>query len=73
MYAPLTNETNFNAVIYYFKGDTARKKIDNFADEVILFEKAKSGGMKLKETKKLQNVFKSNLNKIFRGKHKPKE
>ena len=73
MHAPLTNETNFNAVIYYFKGDTARKKIDNFADEIILFEKAKSGDTKLEETKKLQNVFQSNLNKIFRGKHKSNE
>ena len=73
MYGPLANETNFNAVIYYFKGDTARKKIDNLADEIILFEKAKSGDMKLEETKNVQNVFKSNLNKIFRGKHKSKE
>ena len=29
--------------------------------------------MKLEESKKLQNVFKSNLNKISRGIHKPKE
>ena len=72
-YTPLTNETNFNAVIYYFQGNTTRKKIYNFADEIILFEKAKSGDMKLEETKKLLNVIKSNLNKIFRGKHKPKE
>ena len=31
------------------------------------FKKKKSGEMKLEEAKKLQNVFKSNLNEISRG------
>ena len=33
----------------------------------------KSGEMRLEEAKKLQNVFKSNLNKILRGRYKSGE
>ena len=33
----------------------------------------RSGEMKLEEAKKLQNVFKSNLNKISKGRYKKKK
>ena len=33
-------------------------------------KKIKSGEMKLEEARKLQNVFKSNLNEISRGRYK---
>ena len=58
----LTNEINQNELIYYFKGNTARRRFDDFNNDIELFEKVKSGKIKLKEAKKLQNVFKSNLN-----------
>ena len=54
--------------MYYFKGNTARRRFDYFNN--ILFEKIKSGEMKLEKAKKLQNVFKSNLNKAWRGRTK---
>ena len=38
-----------------------------------LFEKIKSGDMKLEEAKKYQKVFKSNLQEIVRGRYKSKE
>ena len=44
--------------MYYFKGNTARKRFDNFNNGIKLFEKIKSGEMKLEEAKKLQNEFK---------------
>ena len=46
------------------------KRFNNFNNGMKLFRKIKSGKMKLEEAKKLQNVFKSNLNKISRGKYK---
>ena len=58
----LTNEINQNELIYYFKGNTARRRFSDFNNGIELFEKVKSGKIKLKEAKKLQNVFKSNLN-----------
>ena len=57
----------------YFKGHTACKKFDNFENEKKLFDKIKSDEMKLEEAKKMQNVFKSNLNKISRGEYKSQE
>ena len=38
-----------------------------------LFLKIQSGEMKLEEAKKLQNVFKRNLNEELRGRHKSEE
>ena len=58
----LSNEINQNELIYCFKGNTVRRRFDDFNNGIELFEKVKSGKIKLKEAKKLQNVFKSNLN-----------
>ena len=68
----LTNETNHNYLIYYFKGNTARTRHD-FSNDTELFRKMQSAEVKLEEAKKLQNVFKSNLNEISRGRNKPEE
>ena len=68
-----TNEMNQNDLIYYFKGNTARKIVDNFNNGIELFRKIQSSKRKLKEVKKLQNVFKSNLNEISRGRNKSEE
>ena len=69
----LTVEVNHNGLIYYFKGNTARKTFDDSNNGIELFRKIKSGEIKLEEAKKLQNVFKSNLNKISRERNKSKE
>ena len=42
-------------------------KRDNFENGKKLFNKIKSGDMKLEEAKTLKNEFKSNLNEILRG------
>ena len=34
----LTDETNFDRFIYYFKGDCSRKKFDSFENEIKPFE-----------------------------------
>ena len=66
----LTDEINQNDLVYYFKGSSARKRFDDFNNGVNHFEKIRSGEMKLAEAKKLQNVFKSNLNEISKGRYK---
>ena len=69
----LTAETNHNDFIYYFKGNTARKRFHDFNNGIELFRKKQSGEMKLHQAEKLQNVFKSNLNEITRGTNKSEE
>ena len=69
----LTNEISQNDLIYYFKGNSTSKTFDDFNNSIKRFEKTKSGEMKLEETKKLQNVFKSNLNEISKGRYKSEE
>ena len=59
--------------MYYFKGNTARKRFDDFNNAIELLKEVKSGEMKLEGSKKLQDVFKSNLNEISRVRHKSKE
>ena len=59
--------------MYYFKGNTARKRFDDFNNGIELFRTIQPDEIKLEETKKLQNVFKSNLNKISRGRNKSKQ
>ena len=69
----LKNEINQNNLIYYFKGNIFRKMFDDFNNGIGLF-KMKSGAMKLEEgTKQLENVFKSNINKISRGRYQSKK
>ena len=67
------NEINQNNLTYYFEGNTARKRFDDFNNGIKLFEKLKSSEMKLEEAKKFQNVFKSYLKKISRGIHQSKK
>ena len=69
----LTDETNFDDLMYHFKRNTAKKRFNDFENEIKLFEKIKSGGTKLKEAKKLQNMFKSNVTEVSRGRYKSKE
>ena len=44
-----------------------------FDNGIELFRKIQSGQMKLEDTKDLRNIFKSNLNKISKGRFKSKE
>ena len=44
---PLADKINHNDLIYYFKGNTARKRFDDFNNGIKLFGKIKSGEMKL--------------------------
>ena len=69
----ITNGKNENDLTFYFKGNTARETYDDFNNAIKLFENIKSGEMKLKEVKKLQNVFKSNLHEISKRRYKSEE
>ena len=60
----LINEINHDYLTYYFKGDTAKKRFDDFNNGIELFKKIQSGEIKLEEAKKQQNMFKSNLSEI---------
>ena len=68
----LKNEINQNNLIYYFKGNIFRKMFDDFNNGIGLF-KMKSGAMKLEEAKQFENLFKSNINKISRGRYQSKK
>ena len=59
-----------NDLTYYFKVNTARKKMYDLSNGIKLFRKIQSGEMKLEQTKKLQNVFQSNLIEILRVRYK---
>ena len=48
----LTDETNFDDLLCYFKCDTATKKIDDFENGVKLLEKIKSDDTKKQISKK---------------------
>ena len=63
----LTDKANPHDLGYYFKGNNARRRFGDFNNGIKLLNKTKSGDMKLEEVKKLQDVFKSYLNKISRG------
>ena len=69
----LNDEVNHNDLIYYFKGNNARKRFDDFNNGIELFRKMKSGEIRLEEAKKLQNKFKSNLNEVSRARNKLEE
>ena len=56
-----------NDLTYY---NTARKKNYDLSNGIKIFRKIQSGEMKLEQTKKLQNVFQSNLIEILRGRYK---
>ena len=44
-----THEINQNDLIYYFKGNTARKRFDYFNNGIELFKKIESSELKLEE------------------------
>ena len=46
---------------------------DDFNNFIKLFGKKRSGEMKLEEVKKLQNMFKTNMNKISKERYKSEE
>ena len=60
----LTAEINHDDLIYCFKNNIANKRFDDSNNSVYIFWKLQSGEMKLGEAKKLDNVFKSNVNEI---------
>ena len=62
----IINKIDQNNLIYYFKGNTARKRFDNFNNDTELFVKRKSSETKLEKANNQQNVFKPNLNKNSR-------
>ena len=68
-----TNKIKYDDLTYYFTGNPARKRFDDVNNVMKLFLKIQSGEMKLEEAKKLQNVFKRNLNEELRGRHKSEE
>ena len=66
----LTYEINYMIQYIILKVlNTTRKRFDDFNNGIELFRKIQSGKMKLEEAKTLQNVFKSNLNEISRGRN----
>ena len=69
----LTNEVNHDDLMYYFKGNTATKRFSDFNNGIELSKRIESGEMKLEEAKILQNVFKSNLNKMSREIYKSED
>ena len=68
----INDEINENDLVYYFKVSNTRKRFYDFNNGIKL-EKIRSGEMKSEKAKKLQNVFKSNLNEISKGRFKPEE
>ena len=50
-----------------------KKRFDDFKNSIEHFTKIQSGEIKLEETKKHQNIFKSNISKISRGSFKSEE
>ena len=69
----LTNEISHDDLMYYFKGNTATKRFNDFNNGKELSKRIESGEMKLEEAKILQNVFKSNLNKMSREIYKSED
>ena len=69
----LTDEIDHDNLIYYFKNNIARKSFNDFDNGIELFIKIQSGEMKLEDAKEPQNIFKSNLNEISKGRFKSKE
>ena len=69
----LTNEISHDDLMYYFKGNTATKRFNDFTNGIELSKRIESGEMKLEEAKILQNVFKSNLNKMSREIYKSED
>ena len=47
---------NPNDLIYYFKGNTAIKRFDDFDNGIKFFNKIKSGDIKLEELKRLKKL-----------------
>ena len=60
----LTDEIDHDDLTYCFTGNTARKRFEDFNNSITRFRKIQSCEMKLEKPRKLQNVFKSNLNEI---------
>ena len=69
----LTNEMNHNDLIYCFKNNTTTKDFNDFEKIVELSKNVKFGEMKLEDGKELQNIFKTNMNEISKGRFKSEE
>ena len=55
------------------EGNTIKRCFDDSNNGIDIFRKIQSGETKLEDAKKLLNIFKSNLNKISRGRFKSDE
>ena len=60
----LTVETDHNYLAYCFKGDTTKKRFDDYDDGIELSKKLGSGEIRLEEAKEQENIFKSNFKEI---------
>ena len=60
-------------MIYYFKGNTAGEKRDDFDNGIKLFEKNKISWNEPRRSEKARNGFKLKLNKLLRGRYKAEE
>ena len=69
----LTDQIKSVYLIYYFKSNTASKKSDDFNNGMEPFRKIQCGETKQEKARKIQNIFKSNLNKKSRGIYKSDE
>ena len=64
---------NHNDLIYCFKNNTTTKDFNDFEKIVELSKNVKFGEMKLEDGKELQNIFKTNMNEISKGRFKSEE
>ena len=69
----LTYKIDNDDLIYYFKNDTVKKIFNDFVNDIERFWEIQSGEVKLENAKDLENIFKSNLNEISKGRFKSKE
>ena len=63
----ITFKIDHDDLIYYFKNDPVKKNVNDFDNGIESLKIIQSGEMKLEDVKELQNIFKSNLNKISKG------
>ena len=65
------DKINPDDLIYHFRGNTARKRYDDFKNEIKLFNELKSVDMQLEDEKKQQTVEKRNKFDVIQVLFKP--
>ena len=71
--SPVAVTSDHNSLIYYVKNNNATKDFNEFETGVERFSKIKFGEIKLEDAKQLQNIFKTNLNNVSKGRFKSEE